>query len=127
MYLFYLLLINYITLSKSNEGVYRTNGILSLSRAIGDKYLRPAITSAPDISSVLAATGDEFIIVSTDGLWHVFSSQGAVDFVNFLLSKVESTGDNKRENLRENMSKLLINEALRKGETDNMSVVVRWL
>ena len=112
---------------ESNEGVYRVNGVLSLSRAIGDKYLRPAVTNAPDISIVSGQTDDQFIIASTDGLWHVFSSQGAVDFVNFLLSKVESTDDNKRANIRENMSKLLINEALRKGGDDNMSVVVRWL
>ncbi len=108
---------------ESNEGVYRVNGVLSLSRAIGDKYLRPAVTSAPDISVVSSQPDDEFIIASTDGLWHVFSSQGAVDFVNFLLSNVED----KRANIRDNMSKLLINEALRKGGDDNMSVVVRWL
>ena len=63
-------------------GVYRVNGNLSLSRAVGDRAERPCICSKPDIRCIAGdAVHDTFIISATDGLWDVFSSQEAVAFV----------------------------------------------
>jgi serine/threonine protein phosphatase PrpC len=36
-----------------NGGIYRVNGNLALSRAIGDRSERPAVTSMPDVSTCL--------------------------------------------------------------------------
>ena len=61
------------------------------------------------------AKGDQFVIVACDGLWDVIQDQQAVDFVL------------KYQEDKENISQHLINEALRRGSTDNITVVVAWL
>jgi hypothetical protein len=43
-------------------GCYRVQGHLALSRAIGDHYLRPYVSSTPDMTSLEISPDDEFII-----------------------------------------------------------------
>ncbi|CEO94823.1 PPM-type phosphatase domain-containing protein [Plasmodiophora brassicae] len=62
-------------------GTWRVQGILSLSRAIGDRNLKPLVSSVPEIVSRRVSPGDDFIILASDGLWDVLSSQNAVDMV----------------------------------------------
>lgn len=64
------------------HGCYRVNGNLAMSRAIGDKCEAPCVTGIPDIQEFERKyTQDKFIIIASDGLWDVMSSQEAVDFV----------------------------------------------
>lgn len=65
-----------------NAGIYRVNGNLALSRAIGDRAERPAVTSKADMATYEIQDEDEFIILGSDGLWDVMSSQEAVSFVH---------------------------------------------
>ncbi len=54
-------------------GVYRINGNLALSRAIGDRSERPLISSEVEIRQLeLDHDCDEFIILASDGLWVSF-------------------------------------------------------
>jgi serine/threonine protein phosphatase PrpC len=53
--------------------------------------------------------------IISDGLWDVFTDQEAVDVVLLCVDEKEST------------AKQLVNEALRRGSTDNISVFVAWL
>jgi serine/threonine protein phosphatase PrpC len=67
----------------AGRGVYRVNGNLALSRAVGDMYMRPFVVATPDITLFDGDwKNDEFIIVATDGFWDVFSSEYAVHFVH---------------------------------------------
>jgi len=77
--------------------VYRVNGDLSLSRALGDlRYkqnssLRPQdqlISSAPDVRTFRRQPNDEFLVLACDGVWDVLSSQQAVDFVRARLGNL---------------------------------------
>ena len=103
-------------------GVYRVNGNLALSRAIGDRSERPAVTADPEISMLsLQPEMDEFIILATDGLWDVMSSADAVKFVHKLLQKVENAKERKV------IVGKLVEEALRRGSYDNITVVIVWL
>ncbi|KAK9291433.1 hypothetical protein L1049_019380 [Liquidambar formosana] len=52
----------------------RVGGILAMSRAIGDVYLKPAVTSEPEISFTKRDPEDECLILASDGLWDVLSS-----------------------------------------------------
>jgi protein phosphatase 1G len=70
--------------------VYRVNGDLSISRAIGDlrhkqnAHAAPqdqVIISTPDVKVVRRDVGDEFAVLACDGIWDVLSSQQAVDFL----------------------------------------------
>ncbi|CAJ1946371.1 unnamed protein product [Cylindrotheca closterium] len=101
------------------EGIYRVNGNLALSRAVGDRSERPHVVANPDITFQPILEGhDNFIIVATDGLWDVFDSDDAVDFV---MSMRQSGHDLER------IATLVVEEALRRGTYDNVTVVIIWL
>lgn len=72
-----------------------------------------------ELSIELPTTGgiDEpsFLIIACDGLWDVMSDQEAVDLVL-------GYGDDKTQ-----VAQFLVKEALRRGTTDNVTVIVAWL
>lgn len=114
---------------------------LSLSRAIGDRFAKPVVSGEVEIkifpmdSFDRNGTEDDFIILASDGLWDVMTSQNCVDFVNKRLnpSKVQAENMSKRELIhqkisrRQNMSRFVANEAVRRGSCDNICVVIIWL
>ena len=55
------------------HGVWRVNGILAVSRAVGDRILKPVVTAKPEIKMVTLGPADKWIVIATDGLWDVFS------------------------------------------------------
>lgn len=59
------------------SNVYRVRN-LSLSRAIGDKFAKPAVSSEVDIKTFPIKQNcgdDDFVILASDGLWDVMTSQ----------------------------------------------------
>lgn len=52
-------------------GTQRVNGLLSITRSIGDRHLEGIVTSEASITSS-NLQGIEFLIIATDGLWDVF-------------------------------------------------------
>ncbi|KAF2313446.1 hypothetical protein GH714_011049 [Hevea brasiliensis] len=53
----------------------RVLGVLGTSRAIGDQYLKPYVTSEPEVTVSERTESDDFIVIGTDGLWDVVSSE----------------------------------------------------
>lgn len=115
---------------------------LSLSRAIGDRFAKPVVSGEVEIklfpindSLDKNGTEDDFIILASDGLWDVMTSQNCVDFVNKRLhpSKMQAENMTKKELIhqkisrRQNMSRFIANEAVRRGSCDNICVVIIWL
>jgi serine/threonine protein phosphatase PrpC len=84
-------------------GVYRVNGNLAVSRAIGDAAEKPFVSPLADIritplnftggdeneigSGCRGDSGDEFIVVATDGLWDVMTSYEVVQYVHRILAR----------------------------------------
>jgi len=77
---------------------YRVNGVLSLSRAIGDLRFKgiaglspseQVITCVPDIKIEPRTPEDEFIILACDGVWDVKSNAEVVAFVRSRLRRGE--------------------------------------
>lgn len=62
--------------------VPRVNGNLAVSRSIGDFYLFPSVTWKPDIYSFTTSPLNQYIILATDGLWDVVSSEEMVMLMN---------------------------------------------
>lgn len=61
----------------SFKGVYRVNGVLAMSRSIGDVVLkRPnkAVSNQAAVTVRQLEPGDEFLILASDGLWDVCSN-----------------------------------------------------
>lgn len=51
----------------------RVQGVLSVSRAIGDISYKEYISSEPEISSIQISHQDQLLILSTDGLYKLYS------------------------------------------------------
>jgi hypothetical protein len=53
----------------------RVQGLLAVSRAIGDHSLRPYVTACPEVTHVGRRHGDELLLLASDGLWDMMSCQ----------------------------------------------------
>lgn len=96
------------------------NGDLSVTRALGDWYLKNPMTRSPliaepDVQRVILTEDDEFLIIGCDGIWDVMSSQDAVSLVRRGLR----THDDPQQCAKE-----LVQEALRLHTSDNLTVIV---
>ncbi|KAJ1297792.1 hypothetical protein BS78_01G404500 [Paspalum vaginatum] len=64
----------------------RVFGMLAMSRAIGDSYLKPFVIADPEVRVVERKDGeDEFLILASDGLWDVVSNEVACKVVRACL------------------------------------------
>ena len=110
---------------------------LSLSRAMGDRFAKPAVSGEVEIKQFpVKDDEDEFLLLASDGLWDVMTSQEAVSYVHKRLQAPPKDGaditcEADLASLtylrRKNMSRFVANEALRRGSGDNISVVIVWL
>lgn len=90
----------------------RVNGVLAVTRALGDSYLKDLVTGHPyTTETVIQPDIDEFLILACDGLWDVCSDQEAVDLIRNLQDPQAA-------------SKLLVDHALSRFSTDNLSVMI---
>eukprot|EP00546_Thalassionema_frauenfeldii_P004393 CAMPEP_0178913308 /NCGR_PEP_ID=MMETSP0786-20121207/10767_1 /TAXON_ID=186022 /ORGANISM="Thalassionema frauenfeldii, Strain CCMP 1798" /LENGTH=442 /DNA_ID=CAMNT_0020586029 /DNA_START=101 /DNA_END=1426 /DNA_ORIENTATION=+ len=105
---------------------------LSLSRAIGDSFAKPVVSPEVDINLFRVHDDDEFIVVASDGVWDVMSSNEVVKFVKRKIDTLIPTssgsdaGKRIRNTRRKNMSRYVANEALNRGSGDNICVVIVW-
>lgn len=113
--------------------IYRVRD-LSLSRAIGDRFAKPIVSSEAEITQEsIRDDEDEFFLLASDGLFDVMTSQEVVDFVRECLRNEpefeEMYGKLKfaPSERREHMAEILANEALERGSADNVCVIVVWL
>ncbi|CAL4893910.1 unnamed protein product [Urochloa decumbens] len=59
----------------------RVLGVLAMSRAIGDGYLKPFVTAEPEVTVTERTDEDECLILASDGLWDVVSNEMACEVV----------------------------------------------
>ena len=95
-------------------GIMRVNGSVAVSRAFGD-VRHKVIIPEPDIVEHELYGDEEFIVLACDGLWDVMNPQQVRKFVNRYMSK--------NRNRTKGISEALVEESLRLGSTDNVSVV----
>uniref|UniRef100_A0A7N0RFY9 protein-serine/threonine phosphatase n=1 Tax=Kalanchoe fedtschenkoi TaxID=63787 RepID=A0A7N0RFY9_KALFE len=101
------------------------NGQLAVTRALGDWHLeglkeigdigRGPLSAEPELKLVTLTKEDEFLLIGSDGIWDVFTSQNAVDFARRRLQ------DHNDARL---CCKELVNEAIKRGAIDNLTVVM---
>ncbi|PQP98311.1 putative protein phosphatase 2C 11 isoform X1 [Prunus yedoensis var. nudiflora] len=91
-------------------GTWRVGGVLAVSRAFGDKVLKPFVVAEPEIQEE-EIDGVDFIIIASDGLWNVISNKDAVALVQDIEDAEEA-------------SRKLIQEAFARGSSDNITCVV---
>ncbi|XP_057468800.1 probable protein phosphatase 2C 11 isoform X1 [Actinidia eriantha] len=91
-------------------GTWRVGGVLAVSRAFGDKLLKPYVVAEPEIQDE-EIDGIDFIIIASDGLWNVLSNKEAVAIVQDITDA-------------ESASRKLIEAAYATGSSDNITCVV---
>ena len=126
----------------------RVLGVLAVARSLGDHGLKEFVIGRPYLSSTVvkieknkvisgwrknseddekntSMTDGEFLIVACDGLWDVMQDQEAVNLVRDFVH--DTTSIHSAKSRREKVARFLIDEALRRGSTDNITVIVYWL
>jgi len=114
--------------------IYRVKD-LSLSRAIGDRFAKPVVSSEAEIDCVpVNEDEDEFFLLASDGLWDVMTSQEVVDFVNEMLECPTQSVKTKKGKIvltpefrKRKMARFVAHEALERGSADNVCVILVWL
>jgi len=86
----------------------------------GKSDAQPVMTNNTNSSTSHPYTNGEFLIVACDGLWDVMEDDEAVDAVRAHVAKNGLAS-------RTDVASILVNEALERGSTDNVTVVVYWL
>ncbi|CAK7273637.1 mgpp2cl-1, protein phosphatase 2C-like protein 1 [Sporothrix epigloea] len=90
----------------------RVNGVLAVTRALGDTYIKELVTGHPyTTETVIQPDLDEFVIIACDGLWDVCNDQDAVNLIRSVADPVVA-------------AKMLVEHALAHFSTDNLSCMV---
>ncbi|XP_032834451.1 protein phosphatase 1L isoform X2 [Petromyzon marinus] len=99
----------------SYNGSWRVQGVLAMSRSLGDFPLKRmgVVTAEPDVTAVdLSLVRPRFLLLASDGLWDAFGSQEAVAFVSERLGEPHLG------------AKSVALQAFYRGCPDNITVVV---
>lgn len=98
-------------------------GLLAMSRAIGDRSLRPFVIPDPEVTIVSRLPGDQLLILASDGLWDVVSNQEACTLAMRCMQKAREKGacDTNAARLT---ATVLTRAAIDRGSRDNVTVVV---
>ncbi|CAA2952907.1 probable phosphatase 2C 27 [Olea europaea subsp. europaea] len=98
------------------------NGQLGVTRALGNWHIKGLdgenvgpLIAEPELKLMTLMKEDEFLIIGSDGIWDVFRSQNAVDFARRRLQE---------HNNVKLCCKDIVNEAKKRGATDNLTVVM---
>lgn len=105
----------------------RVLGILAVTRSFGDHGMKEYVTAQPYITTTILGSeegGNEithpFLILACDGVWDVFSDQEGVDFVN---DKIRQNNNN----ICPDAAKYLVQAAIDRGSSDNITVIIVYL
>lgn len=101
------------------SGTFRVNGVLAVSRAIGDAELKKYVISKPDVWSFSLSGEEEFLIMASDGLWDHVTDAESVQLVRDTI--LFESGE---DGLEEKAAKLLVQSAWDRGSNDDVSVIV---
>lgn len=102
------------TYNSAGQATSRVNGMLAVSRALGDTVLHPYVSSDPEIHGPLnldTELSNQFVVLACDGVWDVLSDEEATSIVAPIANP-------------EIASRRLRDEAYARGSTDNISVMV---
>ncbi|KAH9485401.1 Protein PNS1 [Psilocybe cubensis] len=89
----------------------RVNGVLAVTRSLGDSSMKEFVVGAPYTTETELCEEDELLILACDGLWDVIGDQAAIDLVRDIEDAQQA-------------SSVLCQHALSHHTTDNVTVVV---
>lgn len=114
----------------------RVLGVLAMSRAIGDNYLKPYVCCEPEVTITDRTAEDDCLILASDGLWDVVSNETACEVARMCLrgkplptaaalsSMNADAGGDSSDKACSDAAILLTKLALARHSSDNVSIVV---
>lgn len=94
------------------SGVWRVNGSLAMTRAIGDKQLKSIIIPNPEVYTRIILDSMAFVILGTDGLFDVLNNQ-----------KIASIIQENQLKTAAQVSERLLKEVEMEGFVDNTTIL----
>ncbi|KAJ9545849.1 hypothetical protein OSB04_025556 [Centaurea solstitialis] len=101
----------------------RVEGVLAMSRAIGDRFLKQVVTSEPEYTFRKRNGGDTSLILATDGLWDVLTNEMSCEVVRKCQQEDHVT-NSVSVSVSSSAAALLVRLAVGRRSNDNISVVV---
>eukprot|EP00252_Welwitschia_mirabilis_P007588 TRINITY_DN1911_c0_g2_i1.p1 TRINITY_DN1911_c0_g2~~TRINITY_DN1911_c0_g2_i1.p1 ORF type:complete len:131 (-),score=19.97 TRINITY_DN1911_c0_g2_i1:418-810(-) len=104
-----------------------------MSRAIGDRYLKPSIIPDPEITFTQRMKEDDCLILASDGLWDVISNEEACEIARKRIARWHNSDqpspsgklpDNSMDPASQGAATHLCKLALQRGSSDNITVLV---
>lgn len=92
----------------------RINGVLEVSRALGDHCFKSCVVSTPSIDERVLGDADHFLILACDGLWDVVGDDMAVAIACDAFDEGRTAAE---------VADVLVKRAIAEGSTDNVTVV----
>ena len=92
-------------------GVPRVEGVLAISRALGDSCLKPYVSAEPRITEGTLGSENDLAILACDGVWDVLSPEAVIMAA-------------RKEPDPQKAALSISKEALDNGSTDNITVIV---
>jgi len=106
-------------------GVWRVEGVLAVSRALGDRSLKRYVTADPEVQSWARAADDAYLVLASDGLWDVVQNDEAAAMIS-PASLASYRGERGCAGVSDAQlgAERLAYEAYARGSTDNICVLV---
>ncbi|KAA1475208.1 protein serine/threonine phosphatase 2C [Dentipellis sp. KUC8613] len=89
----------------------RVNGVLAVTRSLGDSSMKEFVVGAPYTTETELIDEDEFLILACDGIWDVLDDQQACDIARRIQDPQEACGT-------------LVKEAFQRYTNDNITIMV---
>lgn len=101
-------------------------GVLAVARAFGDFVLKKFVTAEPFTSTTKLDAMSQFIIIACDGVWDVLEDQEAVDMIREHLGSGAGMTSPPHSKAK-TAAQILVDAALAKGSSDNITVLIVFL
>lgn len=98
-------------------------GVLAVSRSIGDAKLKPYVTAEPDTVEHELKDDDMFLVIASDGVWDTLSSDLVAKFVLVNTCKIEKKCLKVDERLLRWIARQISKRARENGSSDNVSCI----
>jgi len=98
--------------NKMGKTIARLNGMLAVSRALGDLFLQPHVTAEPEVYEFDLNANNQLLIMACDGVWDVLTNEETTELAFSEFDNPELGAIKIRDT------------ALAKGSGDNISVIV---
>jgi serine/threonine protein phosphatase PrpC len=113
-----------VTFEKND--VPRVNGVLAVSKSLGDFDQKKFIDNIPSICHY--SSNYKFIVNATDGLWDVMDNQSVINFVlNYIYENNDVLLSSKDNKSKSNIACKLAEKAIELGSEDNITIIIYFI